>query len=304
MRSKDVPSPYGKPSGYYSWRIRPLSQRALFDRYLLSQIQQVHVASRQNYGAIKTWKALTASGIRCGKHRVARLRRIHGIQSKRRKRFKVTTLSKDTKWIAPNRLNRCFQVAKPNQAWVGMLRLSPPVAAALPGNLARSVFPQDYRLGDVEQNNKQLVASALDMALERRQRGLRWYIIPTVEASTDRMSIDVSLPRRAWYPAWAVKATVMIMPSPRASSARWRTNYSMAKGLYQESRQSQRYLSLWKYFTIDNDCINHYAMLRRRCRIRSCLLIHVSVKPGSTHFYIIFQNITQNRNVSFIHNLW
>jgi putative transposase len=158
------------PSGYYSWRTRPLSRRELFDRYLLNQIRQVHVASRQNYGAIKTWKALTANGIRCGKHRVARIRRIHGIQSKRRRRFKVTTLSKNTEWIAPNRLNRCFQVAKPNQTWVGDVTF----IATRGGWLYLAVLLDLYSRKIIgwamsEQINKQLVVNALDMALERRQ---------------------------------------------------------------------------------------------------------------------------------------
>ena len=158
------------PSGYYSWRTRPLSQRKLFDIYLLGQIRQVHIASRQNYGSIKTWKALAASGICCGKHRIARLRRINGIQSKRRKRFKLTTMSKNTKWIAPNRLNRCFQVAKLDQAWVGDVTF----IATRGGWLYLAVLLDLYSRKVIgwamsDQNNKQLVVSALDMALKRRQ---------------------------------------------------------------------------------------------------------------------------------------
>jgi putative transposase len=63
-------------SGYYSWKTRPLSQRKLFDKYLLGHIRQVHLDSRQNYGAIKTWKALKARGIACGKNRIARIRKM------------------------------------------------------------------------------------------------------------------------------------------------------------------------------------------------------------------------------------
>jgi hypothetical protein len=69
------------PSGYYAWKTRPLSKRALSDRYLVNQVQQVHIASRQNYGVIKTWKALRENGICCGKHRVARLRRITALKA-------------------------------------------------------------------------------------------------------------------------------------------------------------------------------------------------------------------------------
>ena len=158
------------PSGYYSWKTRPLSQRKLFDKYLLGHIRQVHLASRQNYGAIKTWKTLKASGIACGKHRIARLRKINGIQSKRRKRYKLTTLSKNTAWIAPNRLSRCFTAAKPNRAWVGDVTF----IATRSGWLYLAVLLDLYSRKVIgwamsEQNNKQLVVNALDMALERRQ---------------------------------------------------------------------------------------------------------------------------------------
>jgi putative transposase len=158
------------PSGYYSWKTRSPGSRELFNKFLVSQIRQVHIASRQNYGAIKTWMALKATGIACGKHRIARLRRINGIQAKRRKRFKLTTLSKNTEWIAPNRLNRCFQVARPNQAWVGDVTF----IATRAGWLYLAVLLDLYSRKVIgwamsEQNNKQLVTSALDMALERRK---------------------------------------------------------------------------------------------------------------------------------------
>ena len=84
-------------SGYYAWKTRTPSKRALFNKSLTEEIRKIHIESKENYGAIKTWKALKAKGIWCGKHRVARIRKLNGIESKRRKRFKVTTLSKNTK---------------------------------------------------------------------------------------------------------------------------------------------------------------------------------------------------------------
>ena len=157
-------------SGYYAWKTRPQSQRALFDRYLLGQIRQIHAASRENYGAVKTWKAIRARGIRCGKHRIARLRRINGIQSKRRRRFKITTLSKNTDYIAPNILNRCFQASRPNQIWVGDVTF----IATRGGWLYLAVLPDLYSRKVIgwamsEQNNKQLVINVLTMALEQRK---------------------------------------------------------------------------------------------------------------------------------------
>jgi len=119
---------------------------------------------------IKTWKALKAKGIYCGKHRIARLRKVNGIESKRRKRFKITTISKNTEWIAPNRLNRCFAVAKPNQVWVGDVTF----VATRNGWLYLAILLDLYSRKVIgwamsERNNKQLAFNALSMALEKRR---------------------------------------------------------------------------------------------------------------------------------------
>lgn len=158
------------PSGYYAWKARSPSKRTIFDRYLVSRIQEIHQASRENYGSIKTWQTLKAMGIVCGKNRIARLRRIHGIQAKRRKRFKVTTVSKNTEWIAPNILNRCFQATRPNQVWVGDVTF----IATRAGWLYLAVVLDLYSRKVIgwamsELINKELVIKALSMALERRR---------------------------------------------------------------------------------------------------------------------------------------
>jgi len=157
-------------SGYYDWNTRALSKRSQDDAHLVPEIKRIHDESRKNYGTIKTWKALILKGIFCGKHRVARLRKAHGIESKRRKRFKVTTKSKHTKWIAPNLLNRCFEAKKPNQVWVGDVTF----VSTLQGWLYVAILIDLYSRMIIgwamsERNNKQLVINALDMALENRQ---------------------------------------------------------------------------------------------------------------------------------------
>jgi transposase InsO family protein len=157
-------------SGYYAWKTRPPSKRELSDRYLVTEIRKIHIESKNNYGAIKTWKALKAKKINCGKHRVARIRRINGIESKRRKKFKITTLSKNTKWIAPNLLNRCFKAAEPNKVWIGDVTY----LSTRTGWLYLSILLDLYSRKVIgwamsDKNNKQLVINALDMALIRRK---------------------------------------------------------------------------------------------------------------------------------------
>ncbi len=157
-------------SGYYAWKTRPPSRRELFNKSLTEEIRQIHIESRENYGTVKTWKTLRIKGINCGKHRVARLRKINGIESKRRKRFKITTLSKNTEWIAPNILNRRFNIAKPNKVWVGDVTF----LATRTGWLYLAVLLDLYSRKVIgwsmsDRNNKQLALNALDMAIERRR---------------------------------------------------------------------------------------------------------------------------------------
>jgi putative transposase len=157
-------------SGYYEWLSRPVSNRVESNERLLTQINHIHKESREAYGSLKTWKALNAQGVACGKHRVARLRRINGIETRRVKRFKITTNSKNTKWIAPNLLNRCFKTQRPNQVWVGDVTF----IATRMGWLYLAVMIDLYSrkiIGWSMSNriDKQLVLDALDMALIRRK---------------------------------------------------------------------------------------------------------------------------------------
>lgn len=157
-------------SGYYAWRKRPISRRRAYDDYLITEIRRVHLASKQNYGAVKVWKHLKADGIACGKNRVARLRKQYGIISKRRRRFKVTTLSKNTQWIAPNLLNRRFTTEQPNRVWVGDVTY----IATRAGWLYLAVLLDLYSRKVIgwamsDKNNSELVSSALEMALLQRR---------------------------------------------------------------------------------------------------------------------------------------
>jgi len=157
-------------SGYYDWKKRLPSKRAISDKHLTTEIRQIHSDSKENYGTIKTWKVLRAKGVGCGKHRVARLRKNNGIESRRRKRFKITTMSKNTEWIAPNRLNRCFSASKPNKVWVGDVTF----IATRAGWLYLAVLLDLYSRKVIgwamsKRNNKELVLGALNMALEGRR---------------------------------------------------------------------------------------------------------------------------------------
>jgi putative transposase len=89
------------------------------DAALLAHISSVYAEHRGAYGWPRIWGELVKRGIRVGKQRVQRLMQ-HGIRARGKRRFRVTTTdSRHDLPVAPNRLNRNFRPAAPNQAWSG-----------------------------------------------------------------------------------------------------------------------------------------------------------------------------------------
>ena len=156
-------------SGFYDWLDRPESERSRENRRLTEKIRHYHQQSREIYGSPKIHTDLVVDGETCGIHRVARLMRKAGIQSKMARKFVVTTDSKNTMEPAPDRLQRQFVVDQPDQAWVcdttfiatreGWMYLA--VVVEL---FSRQVI--GWAMG--ANNNAVLVQDALTMALWRR----------------------------------------------------------------------------------------------------------------------------------------
>jgi transposase InsO family protein len=103
-------------SGYYAWRKRPLSARAIRDAWLTDRIRQVHQASRGIYGARRVHAELVlGQGIRVGHQAIERLLRGAGIQDLAgRPRYRKTS----TQATATDRVGRQFTRAEPDQLWV------------------------------------------------------------------------------------------------------------------------------------------------------------------------------------------
>ena len=108
-------------SGYYAWRCRPVSARSAANTRLLERMQQLHRQTKARYGAIKVWRALLALGVACGRHRVARLRRQHGLLAQRVRRFRMVIEHHQFAPPAPNRLQQIFVAPAPNRILAGDL---------------------------------------------------------------------------------------------------------------------------------------------------------------------------------------
>jgi len=68
-------------AGYYAWRGRAPSKRAVQDAGLVGQIRQVHQASRETYGSPRVHASLRRRGSTVGRRRIERLMRGKGIRS-------------------------------------------------------------------------------------------------------------------------------------------------------------------------------------------------------------------------------
>ncbi len=106
-------------SGFYAWRMRPLSGRAQREIALGTTVRASFLASDRTYGARRVWHDVLAEGARCGLHAVERLMRLHGLRARPRRRARpVDRGAAPLAAPAPNVLDRQFTATAPNQKWV------------------------------------------------------------------------------------------------------------------------------------------------------------------------------------------
>lgn len=157
-------------SGYYAWRQRKPSARAVADEKLLAQIRQLHLETREAYGSDRMWKALCKAGEHCGRHRVRRLRRTHAIQTQRRRRYLRTRQPYQRIPPAPNLLAWPFTSPGRDRVWVTDITYVPTQQGWL---YLAAVLDVQTRLivgWAMGQRADQVLASAaLTMALKRRR---------------------------------------------------------------------------------------------------------------------------------------
>ncbi len=157
-------------AGFYAWRKRAESHRKREDKRLLALISASFTRSRRTYGYRRVHADLREQGEGCGKHRVARLMRNHGIHPKTRRKFKVTTQSKHNKPIYENRLGREFCAKTPNERWVSDITYIPTVEGWLYLSVIMDLFSRKIVGWSMSDRLKEsLVMDSLRMALFQRK---------------------------------------------------------------------------------------------------------------------------------------
>ena len=105
-------------SCFYRWLACPESPGEQRSKALVDQIQQVHSDSKYIYGSPRITAELHKKGEMVSRSYVARLMKKHGIRSKVKKKYRVTTDSSHSYGIAENLLQRDFSADALSQKWV------------------------------------------------------------------------------------------------------------------------------------------------------------------------------------------
>ncbi len=156
-------------SGYYAWKNIGKSKHEEENELLVPVILKAHRISKGSYGARRMADEIKAHGVDCGRYRAKILMSMAGVTAKQRKKFKVTTDSKHNLPVAPNLLNRNFEVAKPNRAWVGDITYVWTAEGWLYLAVVLDLFSRKI-VGWAMSNRikKELVIDAIEMATGRR----------------------------------------------------------------------------------------------------------------------------------------
>jgi putative transposase len=157
-------------SGFYSWQRRPESTHARDDRRLKVLVRASFEESTHRYGSPRIHEDLIEQHEHVSRKRVVRLMREDGLVARRRKRYKLTTMSDHDQPVAANLLARRFEANAPNQRWVGdtteflIGENGKLYLAAILDLFSR--FVVGWAVSPV--NDRHLTMQALEMALKRR----------------------------------------------------------------------------------------------------------------------------------------
>jgi putative transposase len=159
-------------AGYYAWRARRPSRRALADRELGTLIGRVFVDSLETYGAPRIHAELRhGRGVRVGRKRVARLMRQLGLEGvSRRGKRRRTTIPDPAAAPAPDLVGRRFGASRPNELWLADITYVPTHEGWLFLAIVLDAFSRRVVGWSMRDDLKaELVVDALAMAVTRRK---------------------------------------------------------------------------------------------------------------------------------------
>jgi len=112
-------------SSYYAYLHRQPSNHATEDDQIRPQIKIAFKLGRQHYGTRRIKKELKKVNVIASRRRIGRLMQEENLQVQTKRKFKVTTDSNHNKPIAPNLLERKFDVTTQDTIYVGDITYIP-----------------------------------------------------------------------------------------------------------------------------------------------------------------------------------
>jgi putative transposase len=155
-------------SGLIAARGRAPSKRQQYDARLIEEIRVAHARHRGRYGRRRMVDDVReAVGQVVNEKRVGRLMRDHGLQSHKRRRFRVvTTDSRHDMPIAPNVLMRDFKAVGPDQKWLADMTYIPTAEGWLYAAFVLDLYSRKLVGWAMSKTMpKELTLSALEVAL-------------------------------------------------------------------------------------------------------------------------------------------
>jgi putative transposase len=158
-------------AGFYAFKSRPPSARAVADQRLTTQIRAIHARSRATYGAPRVHAELRLDhGVGVGRKRVARLMRAAGLVGCHRRKGPGLTRRDPATAPALDLVERAFTAQRPDQLWVADITYVPTWSGWLYLAVVLDVWSRrvvGWAMAD--HLRTELVVDALDMALWNRR---------------------------------------------------------------------------------------------------------------------------------------
>jgi putative transposase len=156
-------------SGYYDWFRRPAKPSV---DVLDQRIKRIFIKSRKTYGTRRIKKQLAKEGVVASRQRISRKMAEQRLIAKARRKTRATTDSNHNHPVAPNLLERQFDVPRPNKAWV----MDITYLATSEGWLYLAIVLDLYSRMVVgwsigKRMTKELVINALETAIKKRNPG-------------------------------------------------------------------------------------------------------------------------------------
>lgn len=235
-------------SGYYEWRSRPPSQRAIRHVWLTDQIRAVHTASRGTYGARRVHAELTLGlGLAVGHGQVEMLMAraaIKGLPGTRRPRPRHETPT------AVDLVERMFTREAPNRLWVTDITEHRTYEGKVYCAVVLDTFSRRVVGWSIDSSQTAaLVTNALGMAIANRDPSAGRLCIPTTACNSPRGPSLTGPSGPGWCHRWAPSVTATTTLSSNPSGAECKPNCSTGNAGRPGSSWPMRSSTIWRSST-------------------------------------------------------